>query len=362
MENQKLKVGITHGDINGISYEIIIKTFGGPSKITELFTPILYGSSKVLSYYRNVFEIKHLKSNISQEDNNFDTQQLNVVNCIEGEVKVEMGQSTIAAGDCSIKALDRAINDLKEGIIDVLVTAPLNKENVKKCLPNFSGHTEYLQEKFGSDEVLMMMVKDGLRVAVATTHIPVADISQSITPELLTDKVRLFNQSLLQDFSIRKGRIAVLGLNPHSGDNGAIGTEDRDIIAPTLEKLREEGINAYGPFPADGFFGSGEYLKYDAILAMYHDQGLIPFKLIAKGGGVNFTAGLPIVRTSAAHGTAYGIAGKNVADESSLREAIYLASDIYKNRKIYDEISKSPLVIEEKNNKYSKNDKREYKQ
>lgn len=349
MENDKIKVGITHGDINGVSYEVIMKTFSGQNKMSELCTPILYGAPKVISYYRNVLDVKQFTTNNTPSAEKVNTQQLNVVNCIEGEIKVDIGQSTIQAGDCSIKALDKAIEEKKAGLYDVMVTAPLNKENVKKCLPGFSGHTEYLQEKFESNDVLMMMVKDELRVAVATTHIPVSQVAESITPETIEKKIKLLNKSLLEDFTIRRGRIAVLGLNPHSGDNGAIGTEDRDIIAPTLSKLKKEGINAFGPFPADGFFGSGEYTKYDAILAMYHDQGLVPFKLVAKGGGVNFTAGLPIVRTSPAHGTAYGIAGENKASEDSFRDAIYLGIDIYRNRKMFEEASANPLKPQENN-------------
>ncbi|MDA3853609.1 MAG: 4-hydroxythreonine-4-phosphate dehydrogenase PdxA [Bacteroidales bacterium] len=349
MEDQKIKIGITHGDINGVSYEVVMKTFAGQSKMTELCTPILYGSPKVLSYYRNVLDVKQLTTNTISSAEKIKPDQLNIVNCIEGEIKVDIGQSTIQAGDCTIKALDKAIEEKKAGFYDVMVTAPLNKENVQKCLPTFSGHTEYLQEKFASDDVLMMMVKDQLRVAVATTHIPVSQIAESISPEIIEKKIKLLDKSLLEDFTIRKGRIAVLGLNPHSGDNGAIGTEDRDIITPTLNKLKNEGFNAFGPFPADGFFGSGEYTKYDAILAMYHDQGLVPFKLLAEGGGVNFTAGLPIVRTSPAHGTAYGIAGQNKANEQSFRDAIYLGIDIYRNRKIYQEASAKPLKSQENN-------------
>ena len=354
MEKQKIKVGITHGDINSISYEVILKTFNEQSKIIELCTPILYGSPKVLSYYRNVLGTKHLSANTIATADLANDQQLNIINCLAGEVKVEIGTSTIAAGDCAVKALDKAIEDQKEGLFDVMVTAPLNKENVKKCLPTFSGHTEYLQEKFDASDVLMMMVKDNLRVAVATTHIPVSTIAEQITPELLEQKIRLFSKSLLEDFTITNGRIAVLGLNPHSGDNGAIGTEDKDIILPTLDKLKEEGFNVFGPFPADGFFGSNEYTKYDAILAMYHDQGLVPFKLIAQGGGVNYTAGLPIVRTSPAHGTAYGLAGKNEANESSFREAIYLGIDIFRNREIYKEATANPLIIQENNKRYER--------
>lgn len=347
MEDQKIKIGITHGDINGVSYEVVMKTFAGQSKMTELCTPILYGSPKVLSYYRNVLDVKQLTTNNINSAEKAHPDQLNIVNCIEGEIKVDIGQSTTQAGDCTIKALDRAIEEKKAGFYDVMVTAPLNKENVQKCLPTFFGHTEYLKEKFESEDVLMMMVKDKLRVAVATTHIPVSQIAESITPEIIEKKIKLLDKSLLEDFTIRKGRIAILGLNPHAGDNGAIGTEDRDIITPTLNKLKEEGFNAFGPFPADGFFGSGEYTKYDAILAMYHDQGLIPFKVIAQGGGVNFSAGLPIVRTSPAHGTAYGIAGQNKANEQSFRDAIYLGIDIYRNRKIYQEASANPLKSQE---------------
>lgn len=349
MEEQKIKVGITHGDINGISYEVIMKTFAGNNKIQELCTPILYGSPKVFSYYRNVLDIRQINAGNTNSAEKTNPQQLNIVNCITGEVKVDIGQSTIQAGDCSVRALDKACEEIEAGLFDVMVTAPLNKENVKKCLPDFTGHTEYLQNKFNSGDVLMMMVNDNLRIAVATTHVPVSEVSELITSELLERKIKLLNKSLLEDFTIRKGRIAVLGLNPHSGDNGAIGTEEQNIIIPTLNKLKEEGLNAYGPFSADGFFGSGEYRKYDAILAMYHDQGLIPFKLVSEGGGVNYTAGLSIVRTSPAHGTAYGIAGKNKANEESFKEAIYLGLDIFRNRKIYNEASANPLIPQENN-------------
>lgn len=350
MGSQKIKIGITQGDINGISYEIIMKTFNGHNnKMAELCTPILYGSPKVLSYYRNVLNIRNINASNTNSAEKTKTQQLNIVNCLTGEVKVDIGQCTIQAGDCAIKALDKAIEEKKAGHYEVMVTAPLNKENVQKCLPDFSGHTEYLQEKFGSDDVLMMMIQDKLRIAVATTHIPVSQISENITPELLEKKIRLLNKSLLEDFTLHKGHIAVLGLNPHSGDNGAIGTEECNVITPTVNKLKEEGLNVFGPFPADGFFGSGEYEKYDAILAMYHDQGMVPFKLIAQGGGVNYTAGLPIVRTSPAHGTAFGIAGENIANEESFRDAIYLGIDIYRNRKIYEEASSSPLKKQEEN-------------
>ncbi len=351
MEEQKIKVGITHGDINGISYEVILKTFAGNSKMIDLCSPVLYGSPKVLSYYRNVLDIKQFNASNINSAQNLNPQQFNVVNCFSGEVKVDIGQSTVLAGDCCIKALEKACDEIKAGYYDVMVTAPLNKENVKKCLPNFTGHTEFLKSKFEANDVLMMMVKNKLRIAVATTHVPVSHISECITSEILEKKIQLLNKSLLEDFTIRKGRIAVLGLNPHSGDNGAIGTEENDIIIPTLNKLKKEGINVYGPFPADGFFGSGEYTKYDAILAMYHDQGLIPFKILAEGGGVNYTAGLPVVRTSPAHGTAYGIAGENKANEASFRDAIYLAMDIYRNRKIYKEASANPLKTQENNKK-----------
>lgn len=351
MENKKIRVGITQGDINGVGCEIIMKTFAQNSKVIDLCTPIVYGSTKTLAYYRNALKLNHITSNAITSMDEVKDNQLNIVNCAPGEVKIDMGQSTIQAGEFSLKALEKAVEDRKNDQYDVMVTAPLNKENLKKVLPTFSGHTEYLQENFDNKEVLMMMVKDKLRIAVATTHIPVSEISNCITADLIERKVKLFNKSLLEDFTIKKGRIAVLGLNPHSGDNGAIGSEDKDIIAPTLQKLRDQGINAYGPYPADGFFGSGEHEKFDAILAMYHDQGLVPFKLIARGGGVNYTAGLPIVRTSPAHGTAYNIAGKNVADPSSFREAIYLGLDIFRNRQRNAEMTTNPLKIEPPRNK-----------
>ena len=360
MEDKTIKVGITHGDINGISYEIVIKTFAGQNnKMTELCTPILYGSPKVLSHYKNTLEIKHINANTIKSAYNAQPKQLNIVNCIEDEVKLDIGQLTTQAGAATVSALEKATADQKEGLFDVLVTAPINKENVKICLPNFSGHTEYLQEKFNSDEVLMMMVHGNVRIAVATTHISLDKVSAKITPELIEKKVKLFEKSLLEDFTIRKGRIAILGLNPHSGDNGAIGTEDRDIITPTINKLKDNGYNVFGPFPADGFFGSNEYTKYDAILAMYHDQGMIPFKLLAQGAGVNFTAGLSVVRTSPAHGTAFGLAGANKANEASMRDAIYLGIDIYRNRLQHAEITANPLVIQEQNKQARRNNRQE---
>lgn len=358
MDDQNIKVGISHGDINGISYEVIMKTFAGQQKMSEICTPILYGSPKVMSYYRNVLDIKQLNTNNTASAAKINPQQLNIVNCLEDEIKVEIGQTTTPAGDAALKALSKAVEEYKDGLYDVLVTAPLNKENVKTCLPNFSGHTEYLQEQFESGDVLMMMVNNTLRVAVATTHVPLNAVAEMITPELVEKKVKLLTKSLLEDFTIRKGRIAVLGLNPHSGDNGAIGTEDRDVIAPTITELKKDGYNVFGPFPADGFFGSGDYTKYDAILAMYHDQGLVPFKLLAQGGGVNFTAGLPLVRTSPAHGTAYGIAGQNQANEASFRDAIYLGIDIFRNRKNYTEASANPLKPQEQNNQNNRRNNR----
>ena len=357
--DKKLNVGISHGDINGISYEVVIKTFAGQNnRMTELCTPILYGSSKVLSYYKNVLDVKYLNTNIIENAEDANPQQLNIINSTDGEIKVDLGQITTQAGAATVSALDKAIEDQKDGKFDVLVTAPINKENVKKCLPNFSGHTEYLQEKFDSDEVLMMMVHNDIRIAVATTHIPLNKVSETITPELIEKKVKLFNKSLLEDFTIRKGRIAILGLNPHSGDNGAIGTEDRDILSPTISKLKKEGYNVFGPFPADGFFGSNEYTKYDAILAMYHDQGMIPFKILAQGGGVNFTAGLSIVRTSPAHGTAFSIAGTNKANEESMREAIYLGLDIFRNREQHAEMTANPIKPQEQEEQHSRKNNR----
>lgn len=339
-----IKVGITHGDINGIGYEVILKTFGD-LRIAELCIPVIYGSTKVAAYHRKALELPPVTFNLIQEANEAEINKVNVINCIPDDIKVELGKSTKAAGDASLSSLERATADLAAGLIDVLVTAPINKDNIQQDTFHFPGHTEYLEKKFGQDasKSLMILAKEDLRVALVTGHLPLGKVAESITKEKVKQTIDIFNKSLLRDFNIDKPRIAVLSLNPHAGENGLLGTEENDIIIPALREMEESGVLCFGPYAADGFFGSGRFKSFDGILAMYHDQGLVPFKTLAMEEGVNFTAGLPIVRTSPAHGTAYNIAGKNEASEDSFRQAIYMAIDTLRNRKEYDKAHANPL-------------------
>lgn len=338
----EIRVGITHGDINGIGYEVIMKTLAEEG-IFNHFVPILYGTSKITSYHRKTLNIPDLPFNHIRKASQAQKHKLNIVNITDKEVKVNLGLSTAEAGELAALALQMACRDLEEGLIDVLVTAPINKHNIQSEHFQFPGHTEYLAHRFGACCPLMLMVADNLRIGTITGHMPLRKVADTITEDLIINKIKVTEQSLIQDFSITKPRIAVLSLNPHAGDQGILGDEDEKIVAPALKKAFEEGYLAFGPYPADGFFGSGEFRKFDAILAMYHDQGLTPFKLLAEGRGVNFTAGLPIVRTSPAHGTAYEIAGKDQASSLSMREAIFLAIDIYVNRLQYAEMTANPL-------------------
>lgn len=339
---EKIKIGISQGDINSISYEVIIKTLAD-KRITEMCTPIIYGSPKVAAYHRNVLKIDGFSLNNISSVAQANSKRANIIDCFEEELKVELGNSTELAGRASFTALDRATNDLKEGLIDVLVTGPINKENIQSENFSFPGHTDYLKEKFESEEVLMLLISDELRVGVVTAHVPISDVPALITKEAVLNNIYLMNKALKQDFGIRKPKIAVLGLNPHAGDKGLIGKEEINEIIPAIDQAREEGIMALGPFPADGLFGSGDYDKYDAILAMYHDQGLAPFKALSFDSGVNYTAGLSAIRTSPAHGTAYGIAGQNKASEESFRNALYMAIDAFRKRKEYANLTKNPL-------------------
>jgi 4-hydroxythreonine-4-phosphate dehydrogenase len=343
MGNQDtIRVGITQGDINGIGYEVIIKTLMEPHMI-ELCTPIIYGSPKVAAYHRKALNIEGLSFNHIRNANEAHTKRINIINCMDDSVRVELGKSTREAGESSFNALDAACIDLEQGLIDVLVTAPINKDNIQSEHFSFPGHTEYLAQRFKTNNYVMLMVSDTMKMGVVTTHVPLSEVSKNITKEAILSKLRIISHSLQQDFSITKPRIAVFGLNPHAGDNGLLGNEEIDIILPAILQAKKEGIIALGPYPADGFFGSNDYRKFDAILAMYHDQGLIPFKMASFEHGVNYTAGLPIIRTSPAHGTAYSIAGEDKASPASFRQAMFLAVDIFKNRIIHEEISKNPL-------------------
>lgn len=342
MENRKIRVAITHGDTNGVGYEVIFKTFAEPAML-ELCTPIIYGSPKVAAYHRNALGIQ---ANFTIINSAADAHngKLNLLTTFDEEVKVELGSPSKEAGAASLKALERAVEDYRNGLFDVLVTAPINKNNIQGDRFNFCGHTEYLEERVGDgNKSLMILLNDVMRVALVTTHLPIKDVAGTITKELIVEKATIFNKSLKRDFRVYNPRIAVLALNPHAGDGGLIGTEEQEIIAPAIKELSGNGVYAFGPYAADGFFGHGTYESFDGVLAMYHDQGLAPFKALDRGDGVNFTAGLPIVRTSPDHGTAYEIAGKNVADESSFRNAVYVALDVFRNRAEYDAPLSHPL-------------------
>ena len=341
-ENRKIRVAITHGDTNGIGYEVILKTFADP-EMFELCTPIIYGSPKVAAYHKKLLG---LNTQFSIIDNAAEAKEgrLNMLATFDEEVKVEFGESSVMAGEAALKALDRAMTDFRSEYYDVLVTAPINKKNIQSDLFRFHGHTEYIEDCVGEgNKALMILTNGSLRVALVTTHLAIKDVAGAITKEAIIEKATILHKSLKRDFRISNPRIAVLALNPHAGDSGVIGDEEQTTIIPAIEELAEQGIQAFGPYPADGFFGSGQYDKFDAVLAMYHDQGLAPFKTLAVEDGVNYTAGLPIVRTSPDHGTAYDIAGKCVADENSFRQAVYMAIDIFRNRIDYDEAYENPL-------------------
>lgn len=330
--DEKPVIGITVGDINGIGPEVIIKTFAD-NRMLRICTPVIYGSTKVLAYYKKALQIEDFNYSQSKEAEHFHSKRINVVNCWGDMVEINTGAVTPEAGSSAFAALEKACQDLKSGHLDGIVTAPINKHNIQNDNFRFAGHTEYLTQHFGSNDSLMFLVSEGLRVGVVTGHIPLQDVSKSITTELIISKIKLMNASLKSDFGIQKPRIAVLGLNPHAGEEGLLGQEENTIIKPAIEACKSKGMLVFGPYPADGFFGTSHYKKVDGILAMYHDQGLIPFKTLAFDSGINFTAGLPVVRTSPDHGTAYDIAGKNLASENSMREAVYLACDIIRNRR-----------------------------
>lgn len=340
---RKIKVGITHGDINGVGYEVILKTFQN-EQMFELCTPVLYGSPKVATYHGKAMDIQ---TNFVVKESGADAEDnaLNIVNCFgDEELKVDLGRPTADAGNAAYIALEKSLEELGKGDIDVLVTAPINKNTIQCEGFKFPGHTEYIEQKMGDgDKSLMILANDRLRVALVTTHVPVSKISESITKELICEKLEILDLSLKKDYGIDNPRIAVLSLNPHCGDDGLLGSEEKDVILPAIEEMTSKGVKCFGPYAADGFFGSGSFKLFDAVLAMYHDQGLAPFKALAMEDGVNYTAGLPVVRTSPAHGTAYDIAGKGVADESSFRQAVYSALDIVRNRLRYESSHAHPL-------------------
>lgn len=342
MEERKLRVAITHGDTNGVGYEVIFKTFADPTML-ELCTPIIYGSPKVAAYHRNALDIQANFTIINSAEEAH-PDKINLIPAFDNDVKVELGTPSKEAGAAALAALERAMTDYKQGLFDVLVTAPINKNNIQGEQFDFCGHTEYIENRVGEGaKALMILANDMMKVALVTTHLPVKNVAAAINEEMIVEKATIFNQALKRDFFISNPRIAVLSLNPHAGDGGLLGNEEQTTIAPAVKKLVENGILAYGPFAADGFFGHGSYTAFDGVLAMYHDQGLTAFKALDRGDGVNYTAGLPIIRTSPDHGTAYEIAGKGVADEASFRNAVYMAIDIFRSRTDYDAPFANPL-------------------
>ena len=339
----KILVGITQGDSNGIGYEVIIKALSDP-RILEQFTPVIYGSSKIFSFYRKTIpEIEQMDTNAINNAREAHPKRVNIVNCLPDSAYAEPGQATPESAKAAIACLDRAVEDLKAGEIDVLVTGPINKKAMSGQGFGFPGHTEYIQNAFGVKDVTMLMVSSRIKVGVVTGHIPLKDVAASITEEKILSKLRLINESLQKDFCIDKPRIAVLSLNPHSGDGGLLGDEEGRIIIPAIKKAVDEGILAFGPFSPDGFFGLSHYENFDATLAMYHDQGLAPFKALSFEDGVNFTAGMPVVRTSPDHGTAFEMAGRDEADPLSMRAAIFTAIDIFRKREQFRQLQENKM-------------------
>lgn len=339
-----IKVGITIGDLNGVGPEIIVKALHDNRILTDI-VPVVYGSNKVISHYKKQLNLQEFNYLSCKSAADINPKKVNIINVWQEEVTVEPGVSNADGGKYALLSLEAATRDLADGKIDVLVTAPFSKENVAKAGFNFPGHTEYLAEMSGAKEALMVLVSGNLRVALVTTHIPIKDISSKLQKDLIVNKIEAFEQSLKKDFGLIRPRIAVFGLNPHAGENGKIGEEEQQTIIPAIQAAKNKGILAFGPYPADGFFGSPLRQQFDGVLAMYHDQGLTAFKALCFDDGVNFTAGLPIVRTSPDHGTAFDIAGKMEADEQSLRSAIFLAVDIYRKRKVFKEIHANPLAV-----------------
>jgi 4-hydroxythreonine-4-phosphate dehydrogenase len=343
-KNLGVRVGISQGDFNGIAYEVIIKTFLDHGML-ELCTPIVYGIHKAAASFRKSLNVQDFSFYGIPEASKAVKHHCNFINLTDVDVGLEPGKATPASGAWAVKSLMHVMDDLDKGLLDVVVTAPIDKHNVQSPDFNFPGHTEFLAQRSNISNYLMLLISENLRVGTVTGHIPVKDVASKLNSELIVSKLKVFADSLLKDFGIRSPKIAVLGLNPHAGDGGLLGQEEGEIIIPAIKKANEEGIMAFGPYPADGFFGNGSWKQFDGVLAMYHDQGLIPFKSIAFHQGVNFTAGLPIIRTSPDHGTAFDIVGKNTASEESFRAAVFLAIDIYKNRKMHEEISANPLEI-----------------
>ncbi len=341
---EKVKVGISIGDINGVGLEVILKTLSD-QRILNFCTPIIYASSKVVSYHKNIVELEDFTFHAAKAADRVHSDKVNVITCWQDNVSITLGKTSDASGKYARISLDQATNDLQNGFIDALVTAPINKKAMQNAGFEFPGHTEYLNHSFKTKESLMLMVSDdNLRVGLVTNHLPIKDVAAALTKEKIIQKLKIFHHTLEVDFGIEKPMIALLGLNPHAGDDGFLGDEEEKMIRPVIIEAKKKGMMVMGPFPADGFFGSQQFKKVDGILAMYHDQGLAPFKALSFGGGVNYTAGLPVVRTSPDHGTAYDIAGKNEADPRSFRQALFLAIDVFKCRKEHHDMRANAIV------------------
>jgi len=339
-KEHKIRLGISIGDVNGIGIEVILKTFED-QRMLDFCTPIIFGSTKTLSYHKNALHLKNPIQGVSNIKNPV-PNRINLLNIWQESVEIKLGQASEKAGKYAFLSLQKATEALKNNEIDVLVTAPINKYTIQSDSFKFTGHTEYLESQLEGESLMILMDGD-LRMGLLTTHIPLKDVAECITPELIEKKITILNQSLKQDFGIEKPKIAVLSLNPHSGDNGLIGNEEKEIIIPTLEKIQEQGVLAFGSYAVDSFFGNKTYKEFNAVLAMYHDQGLAPFKALSFGTGVNFTAGLSKIRTSPDHGTAFDIAGKGCADFKSFRQAVFSAIDIFRARKNYLELKENAL-------------------
>lgn len=338
---------MTIGDINGIGPEVIIKALANP-KILKSFTPVIYGSYKVLSYHKNIVKESVINFHTVHNGKQAIPGKINLVNCWDDNVNISLGNATTEGGKYAYISLEKAMQDVKDGSIHALVTAPINKNAMRMANFPFPGHTEYLTAKDDASQSLMFMVSEALKVALVTNHIPISKVSATITKDLIIEKIRILNKSLIEDFGLERPYISVLGLNPHASDDSLIGDEEEKCVRPAIIEVKKQGILVAGPYPADGFFGSGLWRKADATMAMYHDQGLIPFKALSFGAGTNVTSGLSFIRTSPDHGTAYDIAGNNVADESSMLKAIFTAVDMVNNRKEYYSSRENALVRREK--------------
>ena len=344
MSDQKIKVGITQGDVNGIGLELAIKVLSDP-QINDICIPVLFSSQKTVGYYKKVLNVDELNLHSIREFSQLNPKKSNLFNCYEEEISIDMGKSTSTGGKYALLSLKKAVEALQKKEIDVLVTLPIDKHNIQSAEFNFPGHTEYFADNFSENKnALMFMCSPDIKIGLVTGHVSLSQVAAQISKEKIVSRIKMMHESLIKDFQIRKPKIAVLGLNPHAGDNGTIGKEELEIIKPAIDEVKDK-MMVYGPYSADGFFGSGNYKNFDGVLAMYHDQGLIPFKMYSFGNGVNFTAGLSVIRTSPDHGTAYDKVGKNLADADSVKQAIYRAIDIYRNRNLNQEINANPLAF-----------------